>query len=616
MKLFPSRTQRKRLCFFSYAILFSFCLLCSVAAGEKDGTWDERTKTWTPKFTWKRFGEGAVANAPAHIKASKEKLAMYVAAEVAEEMNRRKVTPNYNVITRITHLFSSSGTCVDAADTLEEALSGAGFSKECRQLIVNSDSYGPNRNHVALAVAVDGKIVVFDPWQHGRTTDTFKGFIGSKWNGMTVDEWLSEMKNQGYKEVSSNQGLDGTYHPLNDQNAIDSALEPLNERVNTHARIQRNKEEQQKVPGDKDKPPVLSDGSADVGKKADVKVNDIKDTRGDSPGDEGKSIVKDFQSKLDEMRNKKDSSGTKEKDLMDAEGSSKNENIYDLVSMLYQSGKKTYESGRGIAGSWWESFFGSSEEKNRREFEAVQSSSDVVMGERRSAMEAEHGRRQNEVAQQEIAMQNWLASISSAYESARAEAQWKRENSWGAWAQSVLMDTVKGVSGGFGSGFGNRIGSGIIEHEIAKRYPEENSAPPPDTSQTVQPVQDDRSSKGSSGGKKDDKQVTSVPSGKDSKDKSSKDKLRRSRNKAKNDQTVKTKPVVTTPTRPVPGQPLRTIDGKPFQPPPDGRNTANEISPTAAKPPAPAHWFCMHCGGDRGVDGSGACGCRPAGIGN
>jgi len=32
----------------------------------------------------------------------------------------------------------------------------------------------------------------------------------------------------------------------------------------------------------------------------------------------------------------------------------------------------------------------------------------------------------------------------------------------------------------------------------------------------------------------------------------------------------------------VPGQ-VRTIDGKPFQPPPDGRNTANQIKPKLAK---------------------------------
>lgn len=285
---------------------------------------------------------------------------------------------------------------------------------------------------------------------------------------------------------------------------------------------------------------------------------------------------------LDYFRSKKNRNN-REQSLQQAEELTDSGKLYDSLLSLYDGGNK-------ITGSWWESFFGSSDEKKKQEFEAVQNSSDVVMEERKSAFEAEQGRRQNEMMRQEIAMQNWLKSVSSAYESARAEAQWKRENSWGAWAQSVLLDTVKGVSGGFGSGFGNRIGSGIIEHEISKRYPDPQ-APENKTAVTSTSGSDNQTKSSSTGSSASSDSGTKV-------------------DKTPPVSTGKTKTKPKAKPKPPATGTVRTIDGKPFQPPPDGRNTANEISPTAAKPPAPAHWYCFHCGGDLGVDGNGTCGCR------
>ncbi|MDD4871705.1 MAG: hypothetical protein PHR77_14195 [Kiritimatiellae bacterium] len=663
MKSFISRQLLGAFCLLVYVVTLFLVPVCMVSAQEINEA---------PKFTtWKNFGERMVANAPVHIRESKEKLVMYVAGEVAREMKRQNYTPNYNVGTRITNLWQEWGTCGNCSDILSEALGATGV--ESRYIMVDSNwIVGPNRNHGALAVMIDGKVVMLDAWQHGRATDSFEGFVGSKWNGMSLEDWAKEMKAQGYVRISSDGGV--TLFPVDTDKGIQDMLKPWKEQLDERrAQLERKeaarkaKESRGEVKKEETKPAddqavvqpriqkdeqIQSKETKQVEKVSgeesktsltdlwDQKMRDLKKQKAerDSQLDDLKTKSDDFDERLKAkkreatdlkkdigeyedlvkkgyipgkaMKDKYDQNkrelvanrkfqdwlnSEREKNLRETETLTFENNSFNMISSLYNGGRK-------ISGSWWESFFGSSEAKDKSEFEAVQSSSDAVLNERRTALEISKGKAESEAARRDIDFQGWLASMSSAYESARAEAQWKRENSWGAWAQSVLLDTVKGISGGFGSGFGNRIGSGIIEHEISKRYSTNNVTQTGNTT-AVSSGTDDKKGKGSSGRSHRRKNKD-----KDTQPDSSQPVV---------SQTVSPPPVISQSNKPVPGQPLRTIDGKPFQPPPDGRNTANEISPGAAKPPpGPAHWYCFRCGGDRGVDGAGACGCRPAGIGN
>lgn len=520
-----------------YVITLFLTPACMSVAEEKDGTWDEQTKSWKPKFTWTRFGEGLVANAPAHIKESEEKLAMYVAGEVAIEMKRQGITPNYNYLTRITHL-GTDGTCGDCAEKLDKALTGAGL--ECRYIMVESNWIGtPNSNHGALAVMINGKIEMFDAWQHGRKTDTFEGFVGSKWNGMAFEDWVAEMKKQGYVRISGDGGVNN--FSISTDDGIGKALKPWNDQLEMKVRVNKAREDnmaEDKTGGadiegppnkPKDAESSLSKESDHIADSSDGKTEPTWTDLLDQKMREIKAQKEGRDEHLDDLKEKSEDFGerlkAKKREMADLEKDIEeyqdlvrkggipsqamkdkyNQNERELAAnMRYQDKLRSerekqlqetenvtlensafdmitsfYEGGSTIPGSWWDSYFDSSEEKNRSNFEASQSGAGVVLNERVVVLDAARGRADSEDAKRLFEIERMRASLSVENERARAEAKYKRENSWGAWAQSLLLNTTKGAFEGFGSGIGNRIGSGIIEHEISKHYPEQPRERPP-----------------------------------------------------------------------------------------------------------------------------------------
>lgn len=175
---------------------------------------------------WDSFGLVEIKKASAHIQKSTDDVkAMYIASKVAEELDKLGIQPNTSRLGRLQSTWKygdqSKGTCADLAMTLEQALKGAGFkSWQFRKIQAWSsywDAGSVNINHGALAVAIDGKTYIYDPWLYAHLSGqvNFAGFTGSKFNGIPAEEWGKIMKELGYNEFNS-PDMNDNWGPMNE----------------------------------------------------------------------------------------------------------------------------------------------------------------------------------------------------------------------------------------------------------------------------------------------------------------------------------------------------------------------------------------------------------------
>lgn len=99
---------------------------------------------------------------------------------------------------------ANQGTCQWCAETLKEALKSAGVSPKNMLVVygnaraLSGSDININRSHAALAVVVNGKVLVFDLWKHGMEKKTFRGASNSIWNGRLLTSWAVGLKNYEY----------------------------------------------------------------------------------------------------------------------------------------------------------------------------------------------------------------------------------------------------------------------------------------------------------------------------------------------------------------------------------------------------------------------------------
>jgi hypothetical protein len=105
-------------------------------------------------------------------------------------------------------------TCADHGLKLQEFFEGAGITAPHIFVKAISDSLNPlnvNSDHGALAIIDGGQVYFFDPWQLAVQNEkdgltAYSKAKASKWNGMTADDWETEMGKQDYKRFSFSDG--------------------------------------------------------------------------------------------------------------------------------------------------------------------------------------------------------------------------------------------------------------------------------------------------------------------------------------------------------------------------------------------------------------------------
>ncbi len=167
---------------------------------------------------WKKFGEQLKATAPS----DELQRARYVASQVANELDRRGITPNTSLLTRIDASVRygnrEAATCGYLNDAVTESLKGAGFDGgQIHSLVGYKDGWQAlnkgyfldvNINHVAPVVVIDGVPYSFDLWAHSGSEGNFKNFDNSAWNGIKTKDWGKLMnKHAGYNSFSSDEGV-------------------------------------------------------------------------------------------------------------------------------------------------------------------------------------------------------------------------------------------------------------------------------------------------------------------------------------------------------------------------------------------------------------------------
>lgn len=165
---------------------------------------------------WKAFGERLMTTAPASIRNGSDlDKARFVTHMVANRMAAQGIPPNATFKGRLRAVWTSGarhadrGSCGDVAEILEGAFRGAGIKADLRGIVAEPKGLGRynvadvNRDHGALAMVSGGKVYLFDPWQYGRTRNSYAGMgLQDSWNGMDLDTWTSRMRQQGYGTFS------------------------------------------------------------------------------------------------------------------------------------------------------------------------------------------------------------------------------------------------------------------------------------------------------------------------------------------------------------------------------------------------------------------------------
>jgi dipeptidyl-peptidase-4 len=161
-------------------------------------------------FDWRRFGEKLRAELPV---GPDERKAAYVAARVAEELDRLGIEPNFDEAgrQRAGQRFgpenTSLGTCGHTSSCLKETLIGAGIPADrvVRVAVLKVRLNGKprlelNADHASVVFLGKDGPLTFDLWMHGRAKKTFTRFSGTSWDGLKLASWAKCMGEEGYNQ--------------------------------------------------------------------------------------------------------------------------------------------------------------------------------------------------------------------------------------------------------------------------------------------------------------------------------------------------------------------------------------------------------------------------------
>ncbi|MEN6547856.1 MAG: hypothetical protein ABFE07_17610 [Armatimonadia bacterium] len=191
-----------------HALLMMVLLACLTSAAFAENELDAKTRQQL-----QILGHDYLKSAPAHVKQGNDLVkARYVVGEYCTYLAKQGKVVNSGWLGRLTQERPDAYTCGDLTTRAKALFAGAGLKagkvadilayKPCFVHLIN-----PNRNHGAVALIHEGRMYIFDPWQHAvGNGEQFSGMDGSKWNGMPVAEWGSEMRKQGYSLFSCNEG--------------------------------------------------------------------------------------------------------------------------------------------------------------------------------------------------------------------------------------------------------------------------------------------------------------------------------------------------------------------------------------------------------------------------
>lgn len=172
---------------------------------------------WKKEKYWEEFAREELKNAPAAIKkATAVEKARYITFKFCKKCDELGIKHNDSTKDRgrsgLTHFSLVPGTCGWICESLEEAFAATNLGTHLQIIThVPSRTYlqglkatfydGVNYNHAAVALEIEGKIFVFDPWVSSWEKDLDNlGDIHpkSKWIGMPASEWGERMNDVGY----------------------------------------------------------------------------------------------------------------------------------------------------------------------------------------------------------------------------------------------------------------------------------------------------------------------------------------------------------------------------------------------------------------------------------
>ncbi len=178
-----------------------------------------------------KWGANKYSEAPGNIKSgSNLEKVKWIAWNYGEYLNNNGEYANANLISRGLEKCRSGQadrmTCGDLAGKLDYILRGSGIFKNPDQGILfiqatkQEQWYSAadvNFDHGVLAIIDKGQVYTFDLWMYADShLAQFFGFRGSKWNGMSADDWETKMKSLGYVNFAINgmEPISGSLHQL------------------------------------------------------------------------------------------------------------------------------------------------------------------------------------------------------------------------------------------------------------------------------------------------------------------------------------------------------------------------------------------------------------------
>jgi len=198
-----------RLFLIALALVYSFILLPSSIAAEPSFPGIDKEGTVYRAY-WVEYGKYLMKNAPDDIKnGTNIEKAKYIMLKVGEKAADHGITPNTHLGGRVSRSGPGGepkdrGACGDMTNTMEDALKGAGITG-VEQVVGNKTGlrsynvFDVNRDHGTVGVFnKKGEICMFDLWQHGVDTGSFRNSKNSKWNCMDGQKWGKEMEKQNY----------------------------------------------------------------------------------------------------------------------------------------------------------------------------------------------------------------------------------------------------------------------------------------------------------------------------------------------------------------------------------------------------------------------------------
>lgn len=206
------RTSQMRLFLIALALISTFVILPGSIAAEPNFPGVDASQSDYRGY-WKKYGEYLMKNAPDNIKNGNNfEKSKYIMQEVGNKAHSNGVEPNSSLWGRAKWGVKDGpldrGACGDMTNTIQDALQGAGIT-DVEMIVGNKTGargYNPfdvNRDHGTIGVFnKKGEFCMFDLWQHGVDTGSFKNSGKSKWNCMDGEKWGKEMEKQNYKNFS------------------------------------------------------------------------------------------------------------------------------------------------------------------------------------------------------------------------------------------------------------------------------------------------------------------------------------------------------------------------------------------------------------------------------